>query len=440
MTLEVTYFGTSFATTSSALVFDRPGHVIYRPDVPTAVDVLAHFEKNKDTRWIVYEPHAVARCFSDTRGGAGGGMPIFPEGSRRFENGWPAIPGHESYGTLIAGSDAALKILEKRGIKKGDYVVGDINIGCGECGNDLRGGPPICCEEGTVFAGIGTMPEAENWLLRQTGRKHLPGAYVGPGGFMLFPIENIYPIPQQALYQGLPLAIFTQADGLACAYGMLDKVRPALGMMNENHHPTILFFGAGNLGFKHGFVFQDALPRARLLFADPNEGNLTKLGDALGIPQEQRYLLELQNPGRYTRSELITGFSCLQEIRKNENEKPINAIIDCSGRLTAEDFNQLAQGLLAGGGCIATDALSLEGIVDVTSELMLVGQRFFASSATPLNNIPRSTDLLLRKGALLANSLSELPESIENPDLPAIIAGEVDLGDRPGCTFYTQLR
>jgi threonine dehydrogenase-like Zn-dependent dehydrogenase len=434
----LSHFGKQWPTESAALVFDSPGHVAYRENVPTAADVVAHIANGRNQRWVIYAPLAVARCFSDTRGGAGGGFPIFPEGSRRFEDGLPAIPGHESYGRLVGGPDEALRRLESRGIRLGDDVIGDINIACGNCRNDLRGGPPVGCENGIAFAGIGTMPSAERWLLNQTGRTHLPGAYVGPGGIMVFPTENIYRIPPQAHQQGLPLELFTQADGLACAYGMLDKVNIDPALVNERcHYPTILFFGAGNLGFKHGFVFQDALPRARLLFADPNEGNLTKLGDALGIPVAQRYLLNLTNTDRYTKAGLNAGFECLKGT--GTHEKPIDAIIDCSGRLTADDFNQLSAGFLAAEGCIVTDALSLDGIVNVTSEHMLIGQRFFTSSATPLNNIPRAIDLILRKGALLANSLQEIPGGLFNEELPSIVAGERDLGDRPGSTFYTRL-
>ena len=312
---------------SGAIYFREKGHAVYGK-VNTPLSIVTHLNNTNDKRWVWVKPLAVGFCGSDYEGG----WLKFPTGSRRFDNpDYPAVAGHENISVLLGGSEESLRHLEQRGISIGDYVVADVNIGCGYCKNDSVGKPPIQCVNGAIFAGIGTPPDSEKWLYEQTGRTHLPGAYVAEGGFMIVPGENVHKVPNEYITQD-GIQLYTQADGIACGLSTLEKL--ALGSISPNNslrYPSILILGAGHIGYLNGRVIKERVPEARLFYADIDEQNLQNTSKSLGISGENLYHVNPAKPNSYSRKELINGFEDLRKLNLNGRERPIDYVIDCTG-------------------------------------------------------------------------------------------------------------
>src|SRR3989338_8314822 len=119
----------------------------------------------------------------------------FPPGSTKsFSNKKsPAVTGHEFIGQVIEATAQGKKDLSRKGIKVGDMVAGDINVGCGFCLQCRRGDPAVYCTSGATFAGVGTAPEGVAWVKKQTGRNHIPGGYTE--GFVVLPATHVHKVP-----------------------------------------------------------------------------------------------------------------------------------------------------------------------------------------------------------------------------------------------------
>ena len=148
-----------------AIVFPARGQAeVQEVEVPRFFDETGPWN-------VVMRPLAVGRCPSD----AASCDEEVPPGFRLPSAYQAVIPGHEQVVEVVGAPEAA----RRDGIEVGGWYVYDINIGCGEsdcyaCTVQKR--PGIDCSKGTLFQGIGAVNE--EWVLGQTGLRHVPGSYV----------------------------------------------------------------------------------------------------------------------------------------------------------------------------------------------------------------------------------------------------------------------
>jgi 2-desacetyl-2-hydroxyethyl bacteriochlorophyllide A dehydrogenase len=123
----------------------------------------------------------------------------------------PLVPGHEFAGHVAAlGTDV-------RGLKEGDPVIGDINIGCGRC---------FYCRRNEVL----NCPE-----MRQLGI-HTDGAFAE---YISLPARLVIPLPP-----AMPLEVAALTEPLACVVRAAKKI--GLGMAQ-----SVVVLGAGPIGNLH---------------------------------------------------------------------------------------------------------------------------------------------------------------------------------------------
>lgn len=376
----------------------------------TPYDILQKNE-HKNGRWnVAIKPLIVGLCPSDMAGG----MLQFPPSSRRTlsdpDN--PAVAGHEFVGKVIAAGQEGLRQLKQRGIRLGDLVAGDINVGCGLCFQCKRGDPPVYCVNGATFAGVGSTPYSEDWVMKQTGRPHVPGAYTE--GFIVLPAANVYRIPLQKPKETKAFAIFSQVDAVACA--MTSCVTMGLTTFSQTRgfdNPLILIIGAGRLGMWHAAVIRDILPNAQIFLADIKKENLSSVASLFGIPKKRQYHVGKTSPFSRTRIQEAFGKNTFFDI-----------IIDTAGHgvLTGKNITSLLLTSAARGGKFWTTAHTGITGVDAGHPMLLAASKSFGNGLSPQNNFPYAIDFLAREGKRYVRCMSQVEGGLRGNNLVQIVS------------------
>ena len=401
--------GEKLAKTANSLFFYKKGRARIGP-VPTPYDILFRNE-GKQGRWnVAIKPLVVGLCPSDMAGG----MLEFPPSSTRSlsdpKN--PAVAGHEFVGRVIAASKTARGELRGRGIFLGDLVVGDINVGCGFCSQCRRGDPAVYCLQGATFAGVGSSPSGVDWVQRQTGRPHVPGAYTE--GFIALPAPNIHKVPRRAVKNVNDLALFCQADAVACARTSCDTMGlTTFREMRGFDNPSVLVIGAGRLGTWHIAVIKDISPNAQIFVADIKKANLKSTANLFGIPKNRQYHVRGKHP--FSRRRIENAFG------KN---KFFDFIIDTAGHavLTGRTVTEMLLTSVASGGKFWTTSHTGIPGVDAGHPMILLGSKGFGNGLSPQNNFSYAVDFLTKYAKLYTRCLAELPKGLANKGLARIVA------------------
>ncbi len=336
---------------------------------------------------VVMRPLAVGRCPTDSASCE----EEFPPGFRLPADSQPVVPGHEQVVEVLAASDIA----RRAGIEVGEWYVYDINIGCGErdcypCSVQRR--PGIDCSKGTLFQGIGAANET--WVLRQTGLKHVPGSYVydAParrGGVMVGRHTQLHRVDQARLQGEVHLAVFTQADALACAF-MATRGVAKLHAWDESYRPAVFVIGGGGrIGYWIGeAVLADRGPDGVDLFlADVDPDRLAMTADRLGIPRGNAYLVEGSDPEAFSSPRIRQGLPNLEAGRS------FNLIFDAAGHKyvgAAATNRMFREKVLDRNGLYVTTAHGgIPGLEAAAFETVFANQRF-AAALSPYRYIPQA--------------------------------------------------
>jgi len=372
--------------TQRAIVFPARGQAEVR-EVP-----VPRFFSDEGPWNVVMRPLAVGRCPSDTASCE----EEFPPGFRLPSASQAVIPGHEQVVEVIAASEAA----RRDGIEVGGWYVYDINIGCGEpdcyaCAVQKR--PGIDCSKGTLFQGIGAANE--EWVLRQTGLRHVPGSYVYDpaekrGGIMIGRHSQLHPADRSRLRGETDLAVLTQADALACAFMAIRGVAK-LHAWEEGFRPALFLIGGG--GRIAYWLAEAALAeRGRegvdLFLADVDADRLALTAKRLGLPRGNTYLVDPENPNPFSAGAVRRGLANL------EAGRAFNVILDAAGHkyVGAAATNRMfhEKVLDRNGTYITTAHGGIPGLETAAFEVVFANQRF-SGALSPHRYIPRAIQHLL---------------------------------------------
>lgn len=397
-----------YPESAKSVVFYKKGKASVTT-VSTPNDV---FQKNAKSggRWnVAVKPLAVGLCPSDMAGGA---LEFPPKSTRSLpdlEN--PAVAGHEFIGEVIGASERGRAELLARGIKIGDIVAGDINVGCGYCTQCKRGDPAVYCSNGATFAGVGSSPSAIGWVEKQTGRKHLPGAYTE--GFIVLPAQSMHKVPKNILKKRSHLGLFSQADPVACSKTSCDTMGiTTFKEMRGFDNPSVLVIGAGRLGVWHIAVIKELLPNAQIFIADIKEENLALVGRLFGITKKHRYLATGEDA--FSRKHMERAFG------KNVF---FDFVIDTAGHgvLTGAMITDMLLSSCAQGGKFWTTAHTGVAGVDAGHPLLLLGSKSFGNGLSPQNNFPYAIEFLKKNMEKYVDCMIEIPGGLSD-ELAHIVA------------------
>lgn len=393
--------------TQRAIVFPARGQAEVRE-----VEVPRFFDEHGPWN-VVMRPLAVGRCPSDTASCEEEFPPEF-----RLPSAYQAvIPGHEQVVEVVGASETA----RQDGIEVGGWYVYDINIGCGEpdcyaCAVQRR--PGIDCSKGTLFQGIGAANE--EWVLRQTGLRHVPGSYVYDpverrGGIMLGRHTQLHSIDRSRLEGEADLAVLTQADALACAFMAIRGVAK-LHAWEEEYRPALFIIGGG--GRIAYWLAEAALAeRGRhgvdLFLADVDAERLSLTAERLGVQKGNTYLVDPTNPDAFSSSAVRRGLPNL------ERGRSFNLILDAAGHKyvgTATTHRIFRERVLDRNGSYITTAHGgVPGLDTAAFEVVFANQRF-SGALSPYRYIPRAiTHLQLNRSRYAPHMLithRELDESL----------------------------
>src|SRR3989344_759539 len=401
--------GERLAKTANSLFFYKKRRATIG-QARTPYDILFR-NAGKQGRWnVAVKPLVVGLCPSDMAGG----MLEFPPSRTRSlsdpKN--PAVAGHEFVGRVIAASKTACGELRRRGISLGDLVAGDINVGCGFCSQCKRGDPAVYCLQGATFAGVGSSPHGADWVQRQTGRPHVPGAYTE--GFIVLPASNVHKVPRQAVKNVKALALFCQADAVACAKTSCNIMGlVTFKQMRGFDNPSVLVIGAGRLGTWHIAVIKDILPNARIFVADIKQANLKSIASLFGISKNRQYYVRGKHSFLRRHIENVFG--------KN---KFFDFIIDTAGHgvLTGRAITDMILLNVAPGGRFWTTSHTGIPGVDAGHPMILLGSKSFGNGLSPQNNFPYAVDFLAKYAKQYIHCLAELPNGLADKRLARIVA------------------
>lgn len=362
-----------------AITFPRKGEAqVQEVEVPT-------FFQEQGLWNVIMRPLAVGRCPSDTASCE----EEFPPNYRLPSAFQPVIPGHEQVVEIMAASEQA----KRAGIEVGEWYVYDINIGCGEtdcypCTVQKR--PGLDCSKGTLFQGIGAANE--EWVLRQTGLRHVPGSYVYDpveqrGGIMIGRHTQLYRVDRTRIRDEKALAVFTQTDALACAF-MATRGVAKLHTWDETYKPAILIIGGGG---RIAYWLAEAIladlgqEGADLFLADVDADRLALTAERLQLDRGNTYLVDPANPDAFAKASLQRGFSNL------ENGRWFNVIFDAAGHkyVGAQVTNRIfREKVLDRNGIYITTAHGgIPGIEAGAFETVFANQRF-SGALSPYKYIP----------------------------------------------------
>ncbi|MBI2577026.1 hypothetical protein HYV84_07470 [Candidatus Woesearchaeota archaeon] len=441
---EIEWHGVKFPKYTSGIEFVRPGVAVYRPaGLINSIDIGKRTDERGVRYWAALEPIMVGLCPTDQAGG-NGSFP--PESTRPFglEN-EPAVGGHEGVYILKAAHPRGLKILARQGIIPGDYVTGNINIGDGTCLACRRGAPALDCYNGPTFVGIGTMVEAEKWVKRETGRTQLPGAYVGSGGAVFVPISHVHKIPANMAETDRGLALGTQIDAVACAYSLWDAVGLETYVQGFRgvHELNILAIGSGRVALWGLDVLKERLgqlgARGNIFLCDTREGNLERVGDACGVPDENRYLVgRSRNP--FSMRNLRSGFN----YPSLGGDFRFDIAVDFAGpgALDQKRICELFDDVIAPQGIVATMAhggYPGHELKMASGERLLKGHRLVIG-LSPRNNMGRGADFLSRHANKFKPMMREIPGGLDERLAEQVASGGAAVKNEMEATvFYTRI-
>jgi D-arabinose 1-dehydrogenase-like Zn-dependent alcohol dehydrogenase len=336
---------------------------------------------------VVMRPLAVGRCPSDTACCD----EEFPPGFRLPSAYQPVVPGHEQVVEIVAASEAA----RRAGIQVGGWYVYDINIGCGEpdcyaCTVQKR--PGIDCSKGTLFQGIGAAND--EWVLRQTGLRHVPGSYVYDpagrrGGIMVGRYTQLHPLDRSRLRGEADLAVLTQADGLACAFMAIRGVAK-LHAWEEGYRPALFLIGGG--GRIAYWLAEAALAElgpggVDIFLADVDSDRLALTAERLEILRGNTYLVDPDDPDAFSAAAIRRGLPNLEKGRS------FNLILDAAGHkyVGAAATNRMFREkvLDRNGTYITTAHGGIPGLDVAAFEVVFANQRF-SGALSPHRYIPRA--------------------------------------------------
>jgi len=367
--------------TQRAIVFPARGRAEAREvEVPRFYDERGPWN-------VVLRPLAVGRCPSDTASCD----EEFPPGFRLPSQYQSVVPGHEQVVEVVAASESA----RRDGIEVGGWYVYDINIGCGEpdcypCWVQKR--PGIDCSKGTLFQGIGAANE--EWLLRQTGLRHVPGSYVYDaaakrGGIMIGRHSQLHPVDRSRIRGEQELAVLTQADAFACAFLAIRGVAK-LHAWEEGFQPAVFIVGGGG---RVAYWLAEAVLAERgrdgvdLFLADVDADRLALTAERLDLSRGNTYLVDPTNPDAFA----------LATIRRNldnlEAGRSFNLVLDAAGHKyvgAAATARMLREKVVDRSGTYITTAHGGIPGLDVASfEVVFANQRF-SGALSPHRFIPRA--------------------------------------------------
>ncbi|MFH1849002.1 MAG: alcohol dehydrogenase catalytic domain-containing protein [archaeon] len=411
-----------------AIVFTRPG----RAELAEAANPwdIVDYSLGVDGRWgVAIEPVYNAMCLTDTDGGRA----VFPEGSRRFlDSIAPAVPGHEFVGRVVAANTGSLEKLVERGIYLGSYVAGDINVGCGACEPCHEGAANIECDNGVTWVGIGTSMKAEGtgWVMQQTGRPHIPGAYVGKGGIVVLPAENVFAIPQTENPE-----LYTITDSVGCAMRAADNLH--LADYSRTYEPRTLVVGAGKLGSAYAAVILGHLPEARVFLADTNAENLNATARTWGIPEERLYLVDAKKAMHFSYSRGGIA-ACLGD---SLGDGKFHIVADTTGNLNGSLISQMFDELIHNGGTFCTDAhKGIEGGMDMGLQARGIRNQSLVYGIGPVADFGRPIAFLTRHSDQFLRSMREISGGLSRELVALVETGGGQYKARmAGTTFYTKL-
>jgi threonine dehydrogenase-like Zn-dependent dehydrogenase len=336
---------------------------------------------------VVMRPLAVGRCPSDTASCE----EEFPPGFRLPSAYQAVVPGHEQVVEVVGTSEAARRL----GIEVGGWYVYDINIGCGEpdcfaCAVQKR--PGIDCSKGTLFQGIGA--SNEEWVLRQTGLRHVPGSYVYDpverhGGIMVGRHSQLHPVDRSRLRGEADLAVLTQADGLACAFMAIRGVAK-LHAWEEGYRPAVFIIGGGGriaYWLAEASLAERGTDGVDLFLADVDADRLALTVERLGLPRGSSYLVDPNDPDAFSATAVRRGLSNLEAGRS------FNLILDAAGHkyvgvaATGRMFREKV--LDRNGAYVTTTHGGIPGLDVAVVEVVLANQRF-SGALSPYRYIPRA--------------------------------------------------
>jgi len=411
--------------TAKAVVFHKKGKAGVK-FVPTPHDILRK-NAGRGGRWnVAVKPLVVGLCPSDM---AGGTLEFPPESTRSFSDPHsPAVAGHEFVGEIISVSESGRAELRARGVKLGDIVAGDINVGCGYCFQCKRGDPAVYCTNGATFAGVGTSPAGLGWVKKQTGRTHLPGAYTN--GFIVLPSQNVHKIPKNILKKRSHFGLFSQVDAVSCAKTSCDTMGiTTFKDMRGFDNPSVLVIGAGRLGTWHIVVIKELLPNAQIFVADIKKENLALAGRLFGIPKKHRYLALGKDP--FSRERIARAFG---------KQVFFDFIIDTAGYgvLTGHMITDVLLYNVAQGGKFWTTSHTGVSGVDAGHPMLLLGSKSFGNGLSPQNNFPYAISFLKKNLGKYVGFMTEIPGGLSDELARIVETGGSDYKrSANGTMFYS---
>lgn len=359
-------------------------------------DIFDYSQRHSGGRWgAILIPLMVGLCPTDT---AGGDL-SFPPGNRRREG----TVGHEAVFVFAGGNEKTVNALEERDIRLGDLVNVNINIGCGQCHNCGREQSGIFCREGTTFLGVGSSPEARSWVFEQTGQEDIPGAYTE--GFVVIPQEQIFKVPTEKIETLEDIAVFSQADAVACAMtSVWEAGIPSYEKRYRFNNPEILIAGAGRLGTWHAAVILEWLSEAKLFFADINQENLERAAAMFGVDKDHQYLIPEDLDDPYSRKNLE------ERLRAFDGSFDFDMIFDTAGHgvFTNKLINNLFEEVIGSGGRFITSAHTGFQDLEAGTPNQIIRNQGFRNGLAPQLNIEWAINFLNRNLRMWAKFMTEL--------------------------------
>ncbi len=367
--------------TQRAIVFPARGQAeVWDVEVPRFFDEGGAWD-------VVLRPLAVGRCPSDTASCE----EEFPPGFRLPSAYQAVVPGHEQIVEVVGASEGA----RRDGIEVGGWYVYDINIGCGEadcyaCAVQKR--PGIDCSKGTLFQGIGAADE--NWVLRQTGLRHVPGSYVYDaeerrGGIMVGRHTQLHSVDRSRLRGEADLAVLTQADALACAFMAIRGVAK-LHAWEEGFRPAVFIIGGGG---RIAYWLAEAALAERgpdgvdLFLADVDGDRLALTAERLGLPRGNTYLVDASGPDAFSAATVRRGLPNL------ETGRSFNLMLDAAGHKyvgAATTSRMFREKVLDRNGTYITTAHGGIPGLDVAAFGVVFANQRFSGALSPHRYIPRA--------------------------------------------------
>jgi hypothetical protein len=283
---------------------------------------------------------------------------------------------------------------------------------------------------------------ANPWVLEQTGRPDIPGAYTE--GFMVLPHDRIFKVPlDPKTATPEDMVYFCLADAVACGKAVADASGlTTFEKMREFRSPKVLIIGGGRLGTTSGLVAQDLLKEVELFCADTNMDNLKLTGETLGIEEDRWYKLPTEEDGTvsqqaYLREAIKSGMDDF------DDETYYDVVIDTAGigAIDGETVNLMLRNIISGGGGFCTTAhTGIYGIEALSAEASLKGQ-WVRNALTPMNEFPYAIEWLAKHGKTkLDLAIKRTPDL--GLELTQMVAdGGYDIRSQlNGTIFYTHVR